>query len=222
MLDLLRLFLRIGCAIAFAIAMPVAAMAHPHVFVNAKTEILFDAQGRMTHVRHVWQFDPAFSAFATQGLDKNGDGKLSERELAPLAKVNVDSLKEYRFFTWLTVGKQQVKFKFPDKYFLRMYDGLLTLFYQLPLARPTAPGPKMTLEVYDPEYFVAFTFVKDEPIVLYHAPAGCAAQYHPPHPLNASIMQRLAEIPASQHDLPPALADAAVGLANVIEISCPQ
>jgi ABC-type uncharacterized transport system substrate-binding protein len=211
-----------GNAIALAVGTPAAALAHPHVFVTAKAEILFDAQGHMTDVRHVWQFDPAFSAFATQGLDANRDGKLSESELAPLAKVNVDSLKEYRFFTWFKVGEQQVKFKFPDKYFLRMYDGLLTLFYELPLASPTAPGPKMTLEVYDPEYFVAFTFVKDEPIVLYHAPAGCAAQYHPPHPLNASIMMRLAEIPASQHNLPPTLRDAAVGLAHIIQISCPR
>ena len=201
---------------------PIAAAAHPHVFVVAKAEVLFDAQGRMTDVRHVWQFDPAFSAFATQGLDANHDGKLSQRELAGLAKTNVTSLKFYRYFTWLSIGKQQIKLKDPDQYFLHMDNGLLTLFYQLPLAVPTAPGPQMTLEIYDPEYFVAFTFDKKQPIMLYHAPAGCTAQYHPPKPLNASIMMRLSEVPVNQHDLPPALRDAAVGLANVIEMSCPR
>jgi ABC-type uncharacterized transport system substrate-binding protein len=207
---------------ALAVGVPAAATAHPHVFVKAKAEVLFDAKGRIVDVRHVWQFDPAFSAFASQGLDTNGDGKLSAKELAPMAKTNVDSLKAYGFFTWLTIGKRQIKFKFPDKYFLRVYNGLLTLYYQLPLATPTPPGPNMTLEVYDPEYFVAFTFAKTDPITLYHAPPGCKAAYHPPHPLNAGIMAKLAAVPASHHDLPPALRDAAVGLANLIKITCPR
>jgi ABC-type uncharacterized transport system substrate-binding protein len=197
-----------------------SALAHPHVFVDFQAQILFDTQGRITHVRNVWQFDRAFSAFASQGLDKDGDGKLSEKELAPLAKTNVQSLKEYAFFTYLRIGKQQLKFEFPDQYFLRVYNGRLTLFFQLPLTIPTAPGPTTTLEIYDPEYFVAFTFAKNDPITLYQAPAGCVVQIHPPRPLDASIMAKLAAIPADQHDLPQDLQGAAVDLANVITLTC--
>jgi len=198
------------------------ALAHPHVFVDFQAQILFDAQGRITHVRNVWRFDRAFSAFASQGLDKDGDGKLSEKELAPLAKTNVNSLKEYAFFTYLMIGKQRLKFEFPDQYFLRASDGRLTLFFQLPLAAPTAPGPTTTLEIYDPEYFVAFSFAKNEPITLYQAPAGCVAQIHPPRPLDSRIMAKLAAIPADQHDLPQELQSAASDLANVITLTCPR
>jgi ABC-type uncharacterized transport system substrate-binding protein len=206
----------------FAVGTSAAVSAHPHVFVKARSEIIFDKQGRMIDIRHVWQFDPAFSAFASQGLDTNGDGKLSAAELAPMAKTNVKSLKYYGFFTWLSVGKKKIKLNDPDKYFLRDLGGLLTLYYELPLATPTPPGPEMTLEVYDPEYFVAFTFTKKDPVTLYNAPPGCTAAYHPPHPLDAKIMAQLAAVPASQHDLPPALEDAALGLANLIKISCPK
>src|SRR5580704_4321500 len=185
------------------------AFAHPHVFVDFQAEIIFDSQGRITHVRNVWRFDRAFSAFASQGLDKDGDGRLSEKELAPLAKTNVDSLKAYAFFTYLRIGRQKLKLEFPDQYFLRVYEGHLTLFFQLPLTTPTPPGPIMTLEIYDPEYFVAFTFAKKEPITLYQAPAGCAARIQPPRPLDAGIMAKLAAIPADQHDLPAELQGAA-------------
>jgi ABC-type uncharacterized transport system substrate-binding protein len=207
-----------GCVVSTISA---SALAHPHVFVDFQAEILFDAQGRITHVRNVWRFDRAFSAYASQGLDKDGDGKLSEQELAPLAKTNVNSLKPYAFFTYLTVGKQRLKFEFPDQYFLRVYDGRLTLFFQLPLTTPTLPGPDTKLEIYDPEYFVAFTFGKKDPITLYQAPRGCAAQIHPPRQLDAGIIAKLAAIPAEEHDLPPELRDAAVGIANVITLSCP-
>ena len=196
------------------------ARAHPHVFVDFQAEIFFDAQGRITHVRNVWRFDRAFSAYASQGLDKDGDGKLSDKELAPLAKTNVESLKSYAFFTYLSVGKQRLKLEFPDQYFLRVYDGHLVLFFQLPLATPMAPGTAASLEIYDPEYFVAFTFSKKDPVTLYQAPSGCAAQIHPPRPLDASIIAKLAAVPAEQHDLPPELRDAAAGIANVITLTC--
>jgi ABC-type uncharacterized transport system substrate-binding protein len=205
------------------IVLPVGtATAHPHVFVDFQAEIIFDAQGRITHVRNVWEFDKAFSAYASQGLDKDGDGILSDKELAPLAKTNVNSLKPYAYFTYLTIGKQRLKFEFPDKYFLRVYDGRLTLFFELPLTTPMAPDATTKLEIYDPEYFVAFTFGKKDPITLLNAPHGCAAQMHPPRPLDAGIMAKLAAIPADEHDLPPELQDAAVDLANIITVTCPQ
>ena len=83
-----------------------------------------------------------------------------------------------------------------------------------------AVGAKTTLEVFDPEYFVAFTFLKNKAVTLDDAPAGCTAIYHPPKELDAQTMAMLAAIPVDQHDLPPALADAAAGLANLITVSC--
>ena len=49
-----------------------------------------------------------FSAFATQGLESKEKGKFTREELAPLAKVNVESLKEYDYFTYVTAdGKKR-------------------------------------------------------------------------------------------------------------------
>ena len=125
----------LAAVIACGLAGP--AVAHSHVLVTAKAEIVFDAQGRMTGVRNIWQFDAAFSAFASQGLDADGDGKLSDAELALLAKVNVDSLQEYDFFTYLTVDNKLQKFDPPKEYWLEPYNGQLTLFFTLPLKERT-------------------------------------------------------------------------------------
>ncbi len=124
---------RAALALAGLISMAAAgpAAAHPHVFVDARAEIVFDKAGEVTAVRHIWQFDEAFTAFAIQGLDANNDGKLSDDELAPLAKVNVDSLKEYEFFTWLRLGGKKFPFVPPSEYWLEFHGGRLTLFYAL-------------------------------------------------------------------------------------------
>ena len=71
------------------------------------TELVYAPDGSITGVRHHWAFDDMFSAFATQGLDSKEKGKFTREELAPLAKVNVESLKEYDYFTYATAdGKK--------------------------------------------------------------------------------------------------------------------
>ena len=84
------------------------ALAHPHVWVTAKAEIVFAPDGKVTGVRHAWTFDEAYSAYVTQGLDTNNDGKLSPEELQDLANENAASLNEFDYFTVLKArGKPQ-------------------------------------------------------------------------------------------------------------------
>src|SRR5262245_119442 len=75
------------------------ALAHPHVWVTMKSEMVYGPDGSLTGVRHAWTFDDMFSAFATQGIESKKKGEFTREELAPLAEVNVTSLKEFDFFT---------------------------------------------------------------------------------------------------------------------------
>jgi ABC-type uncharacterized transport system substrate-binding protein len=196
------------------------AEAHPHVLVTARAEIVFGTGANIEAIRHIWQFDPAFSAYAVQGYDTDNDGVIRIAELAPLARINVESLAEFGFFTWLIGGDRSATFLPPSEYWLDIYEGLLTLFYTLPLAEPLPVTELATLEVYDPEYFVAFTFDEARPVLLVGAPQGCIAAYHPPQELDDATVTLLAAIPADQRELPAELAGAADGLANTIEVAC--
>ena len=158
---------------AFVLPLAVTvARAHPHVFVTMKSEIVYDAEGRMTGIRHHWTFDDMFSSYATQGLDSKQKGVFTRDELQSLAEVNVTSMKDFDFFTQGTMNGAKVEFETPVDYFLEMNDQLLTLHFTLPLKTP-APTKNVDLEVYDPLYFVAFEFAEKEPITLKGAPAQC-------------------------------------------------
>lgn len=218
----------IGLAQSFAFAVMMAvwstadAQAHPHVFIDARSEVVFDLQGRITAVRQIWRFDPAFSAFAIQGLDADNDGKLTVDELQPLAKVNVTSLKEFDFFTFLNVSSQDLVFNQPDEYWLDATDGQLTLFFTLPLKEPIATaGKPVVLDVFDPTYFVAFNLVGDQPVTLDTAPAGCTVKLEKAPELDQATASTLAEIPADVRDLPDELKDVTKTLANTAHIACP-
>lgn len=149
--------------------------AHPHVWVSVRSTVLFAPNGEVTGVRHVWTFDEAYSAFLSQGLDANGDGKLSRDELAELAKVNVESLADMGYFTTVKGRGKHSAFGSPADYFLEQVPGkLLALHFTLPLKQPIA-NKTVSLEVVDPTFFVSFVMVDgDEALRLSNAPTGCS------------------------------------------------
>lgn len=149
-----------------------AARAHPHVYVTMKSEIVYDAQGRMTGIRHHWTFDDMFSSYATQGLEQKQKGVFTREELQPLAEVNITSMKEFEYFTEGKMNGQKVEFGAPIDYFLELKDQLLTLHFTLPLKTPVQTK-SVDLEIYDPLYFVAFEFDEKDPITLKDAPPNC-------------------------------------------------
>jgi ABC-type uncharacterized transport system substrate-binding protein len=201
------------------LAGPVAA--HPHVFADGHVVLDVNAKHELVAVTNIWKFDAPFSALAVTGLDTNRDGKLQPAELKPLAETSMDSLKDYHFFTWATDGGVDSQFSRPRNYTYRMVGGRLILDFTMPLKAPLRLDKNLKVEVFDPEYFVAYSFPDRGAVEIKGGAADCAAVYTPPKPLDAEMMAKLAAIPAEQHDLPSALADAAVGLAHIFTVDCP-
>jgi ABC-type uncharacterized transport system substrate-binding protein len=208
--------------LALAVVIPTrCAEAHPHVLVDAHTEILFNAQGQMTGITNVWDFDDAFSAFAIQGYDKKGDGLPTRAELQPLAQVNLNSLKEYGYFTRVSMDGANVPFGQPTNFFDVFEHERLTLHFTLPLAKPLDVGGKtFEVNVYDPEYFAAVTFATQNPFKLVGNAEGCTTLLHRPEQLDPQTASRLAVIPADQRELPSDLFAITNKLVNGIKVSC--
>lgn len=212
-------------ALALFMAVPInGVLAHPHVWVQARAELVFDDQGRFTAVRNVWQFDEGFSAYASQGLDENGDGKLSREELEELAQINMDSLVHFEYFTYVQMGALDPAYKAPEEYWL-VHDGeLLTLFFTLPLKEPVAPSPvngwqDLTVEIFDPTFFTDIVFVQDDPALIVNAPAGCSSELEPRKELDIFQSQLLLQIPADE-DIPEDIAPSQGELSNTIRVVC--
>ncbi|PYF03000.1 ABC-type uncharacterized transport system substrate-binding protein [Rhodopseudomonas faecalis] len=155
------------------------AQAHPHVWIVSRSEVLYAPDGTITGVRHAWRFDDAFSAYAVQGLTSKEKGVYSREDLAPLAQTNVESLKEFAYFTFAKVEGKKQKFLEPTDYHLEYKDAALTLFFTLPLRTPVKTQ-ELSLEVYDPSYFIEFTFEDKDPVKLVGAPNNCRLAFQRP------------------------------------------
>ncbi len=209
----IRLLLVALLGLAFA----APARAHPHVWVTMHTELVYAPDGSITGVRHHWAFDDMFSAFATQGLESQEKGKFTREELEPLAKVNVESLKEYDYFTYATADGKKTPLADPAPgYWLDYNDFVLTLNFTLPFKVPVK-AKEMKIEVYDPTIFVDFEWAKDTPVHLIGAP-HCKADVVLPREMTYAEGRALSNIPADQVNT--TMAWGAM-FANKILVHCP-
>src|SRR3954466_563501 len=129
----------VPCAFAAILAASGAASAQPHVWVTMKSEVVYAPDGSVTGVRHAWTFDDMFSVFATQGIDTKTKGEFTRDELKPLAQTNVESLKDFDYFTYAKSDGKKLEFAEPLGDYYLDYDSketVLTLHFTLPLKRP--------------------------------------------------------------------------------------
>jgi ABC-type uncharacterized transport system substrate-binding protein len=216
----MRLFLRGLCVFAVCVMAVDAARAHPHVWIVAKSELVYAPDGSLTGVRHAWTFDDMFSTYALQGLETKTKGVYTREELAPLAQTNVESLKEYGYFTFAKTGatgsQKKQKFAEPVDYYLDYKDSALTLHFMLPLKVP-AKAETLAVEVFDPAYFIDFSLDEKEPVKLVGAPAGCKFAIQRPSDGTAQA-QKLGEEMFQNGDN----SNYGAMFANKITVDCPR
>jgi ABC-type uncharacterized transport system substrate-binding protein len=192
-----------------------AAQAHPHVWITATSELIYAPDGSITGVRHAWTFDDMFATYALQGIETKTKGAYSREELKPLAQTNVESLKEYAFFTFAKADGKKEKFQEPVDYYLEYKDAALTLHFTLPLKTPVKPK-QLVMEVYDPSYFIDFQMADKDPIKLVGAPAGCAMKFQRPNDGSVAA-QKIGE----QNFLNGDNSNYGMMFANKITVECP-
>lgn len=210
-------FLRIFLTALLTLAFSGLANAHPHVWVTMHSELIYAPDGSITGIRHAWSFDDMFSTFALQGMESKEKGKFTREELAPLAKVNVDSLKEYDYFTYAAADGTKAELTDPTSdYWLDYDDSILTLHFTIPFKKPVK-AKELKIEIYDPTIFVDFSWAKDDPVQLVGA-KGCKGDVVKPREMTFAEGKALSEIPADQKNTTMAWG---AQFANKILVHCP-
>ena len=151
------------------------ASAHPHVWIEMRSDVVFNDQGQITAVNLMWTFDDAYAQMALDGLDTNGDGVYSPSELDPLTRENIASLKDYGFFTVMRFNGQKQPFGEVTEFGQIWSNDKLQLHMQVPLKAPVDPTKgEFVAKIYDPDFFIAMDYAREEPVSVVGAmPKNC-------------------------------------------------
>ena len=135
--------------------------------------------------------------------------------------MNIHSLALYKFFTFVRrTGKLEPVGEGMDQSLADDGEHLILTFDVKPTTPLSAAQQPLTIALYDPEYFVAMTFVKDHPVKLVNAPAACKQSLFTPTGLTPEAAALISQVPASQRDLPPELEAMTGGIENGVIIDC--
>ncbi|OBZ95257.1 ABC transporter substrate-binding protein [Pararhizobium polonicum] len=150
---------------AAAVLAPSVALAHPHIFAEARLEIVADATNHITELRNVWRFDELFSASVVMDFDKNSNAQLDPDELEEVGKTVLDSLAEYNYYTTIIQNGKTIKVNKPDAITADYKDGQLLLMFAVKPAEPMPLKGNLSFGVYDPTMYTAMDFPTDGDLV---------------------------------------------------------
>lgn len=168
---------------ALAVSAPGIALAHPHIFAEARLEVIAADDGTVQELRNVWRFDEVFSSSVLLDFDTNTDLKLDEAELAALGEVMHASLADFDYFTTMSVDGTSEKIQKPDVIHVSYEDGQVMVFFAVKPEKPTPLKGKLAFGVYDPSMYTAIDFPTDGDLVVQGKAAdACQHQVIRPDP----------------------------------------
>ncbi|MFP5077137.1 DUF1007 family protein [Rhizobium sp. YIM 134829] len=141
--------------------LPLPALAHPHIFAEARLEIVSSDNATVTELRNVWRFDDLFSASVLLDFDKNSNGTLDPDELAEVGQTVLESLAEYNYYTTILDNGKAVKVAKPSEITADFKDNQLLLMFAAKPAETLPLKGRLSFGVYDPTLYTAIDFPTD-------------------------------------------------------------
>lgn len=145
---------------------PAAAFAHPHIFVEARLEVVAGDDGNVKELQNVWRFDEVFSSSVLMDFDKNTNLKLDPEELKAVGATVRDSLVDYDYYVNMSLNGKVIKVNKPDVINVDYKDGQLLMFFKVSPAEPMPmKGNRLSFGIYDPTLYTSIDFPTDGDLV---------------------------------------------------------
>lgn len=195
------------------------ALAHPHQFVDVTAELAVDAEGRLSAVRAVFAMDETESLYIASEFGLDPEGPLTQAQSETVFRGYAEGYEQFNWFTHVRRGEATAQLVRPTKGAATMRNGVLSIEWELPLARPlsltTAP---IVLQFYDPTFY-ADTTLKAAPRLVGDGAKQCDLELirFVPDEASQALQDTLALLPP---DATPEEKDVGRRFADRVEARC--
>lgn len=208
----------LSCAVGSLLASTGPGRVHPHVFAEARLDVMVNTDGTVKSLRHLWRFDDLFSSTVLMEFDKNADLKLDDTELKDVSDTVFASLAEFGYFQVVTANGKDVEMKPPAQLMANYQDNQLIILFESEPKAPLKLDGKVDFGVYDPTFYTAIDFVEDENLAVAQMPTSCTRSVIRPDPDEAIAQNQATLTEAFFND--PAGTDLSKIFATKLELNC--
>ncbi len=160
--------------------------AHPHNWIDLKTEFVLDNQGQLIEIKQHWLFDIYYSTVKL--ADIASEYKSQQEGLRYTAIDMAKNLQDYRYFSELKTSDQLVVLPMPkystlDKVVREGQQQLmLTMHFVLDTPIPTNDDT-LSWRVFDPTYYIDMKHHTSSQILIHNEQGKkCSTRIHSPKP----------------------------------------
>lgn len=191
------------------------AFAHPHGWIDLRSTLVLDNDGRLVAFEQEWLFDEFYSVFATDGWDMGSAA--GKQALTDLARGNLENLRTYNYFTELLADGEQQSLGPVTEFETEFRNGRIWMRFVAPLETPLDMVSKnVSYQVFDPTYYIEILHAKGDVVAFRGGDAGqCKGILSAPTPTMEAV--------SLAQSLPPdAVPDESLGrlFAEKVDIEC--
>ena len=164
------------------------ALAHPHAWIDLRSTVVLDADGRVIAIEQEWLFDQFYTVFVTEEL--SGAAGTRAEALKALARSNLQNLRSYDYFTEVHAGGTKVPLGTVSEFESEMRQGRLWMRFVVPLATPVDPTRRsLAFAVFDPTYYIEILHLQGDVVDFRGAgTGGCFGRIVPPNPTTETVL----------------------------------
>lgn len=183
--------------------LPAPLWAHPHMFLDTSVDVLFNDAGQAASVRITWVYDDLSSLqyIADRALDMDGDGMLTPAEKATLTGFDMNWDAGFPGDTYALLGGIDQALSRPRDYTADYQGGKIITTHIRDFAAPLPLdiGQTLTIQVYDPGFYAAYT-LQSAALEYGGTARACAAQIWEPDrdAADEALLAALAEYAADE------------------------
>lgn len=133
-------------------------LAHPHVFIEQETKMIFDENG-LAGVKIHWKFDEMFSTMICEDFDTDKNSILDKNEVATIKEKAFGYIATHNYYIHMKIDDKPFVVKFVKDFNATLNNGQLIYDFFIPChVSAIKTQKKITLSPYDPEYYSAIYF----------------------------------------------------------------
>ena len=159
-----------------------AVDAHPHAWIDLRSGVILNAEGKVEALTLEWRFDEFYSAFVLEDIARAGE--VTDQALQTLVQENMVSLRDYNYFVEAQYDGKPVALGDARDGTMVEKDKRLVMRFVVTLAEPVDPKTyEFEYAVFDPSYYVEILHVENDLVTVAGSNAGkCLATITTPDP----------------------------------------
>lgn len=159
--------------LSIILLLPLAASAHPHVFVDTKLRLVINDEGVFEGIEVAWTYDDFYSLLllSDMGLTPDAKGSLEQSELVLLDGFDLEWIDGFAGDTFASRDDAPVVLGPPEGRGIKVENGLITSTH-FRAAAGAADG--LVIKAFDPTFYTAYSLIGQVDV-----PDACEATVQP-------------------------------------------